>query len=441
MNTPIFDFLKAYNKKNGIRAHMPGHKGANILGCEELDITEISGADSLYEADGIIRESELNAASLFETGRTFYSTEGSSQCIKAMIYAVAVACGRKPVIAAARNVHKSFINAAALTDADVIWIKCKNSSSHYSGTVTAEDVEALISESNTIPDAVYITSPNYLGEITDIRAISFVTKKYGIPLIVDNAHGAYLKFFGMHPIELGADMCCDSAHKTLPSLTGGAYLHLSKNSAEKYEGIMRNALLLFGSTSPSYLIMASLDLCNKYISENIPKFREAAEKTENLKEFIKEKGFRLCGGEPLKITVSCNGSTLSEILREKNIECEFADRTSLVLMLSPQNTKNDFKQIQDAFSTLNPDDFTPIPYSECNFGKQLISIREAVFSPHKTVKTELAAGKICASPSVSCPPAVPVSISGEEITESQCKLMLECGIEYTEIVEKEQSLI
>ena len=124
METPICDFVRKYAESEEIRLHMPGHKGKNLLGLEALDITEIDGADSLYEADGIIRQSEENASELFDCP-TFYSTEGSSQCIRAMLYLAMLygkSRGKRPLIAAARNVHKTFLSAAALLDLDVLWL-------------------------------------------------------------------------------------------------------------------------------------------------------------------------------------------------------------------------------------------------------------------------------------------------------------------------------
>ena len=114
--------------------------------------------------------------------------------------------------------------------------------------------------------AFYLTSPDYLGGMQDIAALSAVCDAHGVPLLVDNAHGAYLRFLpggSRHPIDLGAAACCDSGHKTLPVLTGGAYLHLGPKAPVQEESTVRSALALFGSTSPSYLILQSLDACNR----------------------------------------------------------------------------------------------------------------------------------------------------------------------------------
>ena len=150
---------------------MPGHKGADYLGIEALDITEVTGADSLYEASGIIAESETNASALFGCP-TFYSTEGSSHCIRAMLYLCLLTArqkGLRPTVLAGRNAHKTFISAAALLDFDIRWIYPDESESYLACTVTPEKVaEALFSMDNT-PAAVYITSPDYLGNVADIQ--------------------------------------------------------------------------------------------------------------------------------------------------------------------------------------------------------------------------------------------------------------------------------
>ena len=257
MNTPLCDFVRRYADSGVLRLHMPGHKGLGEM--QRLDITEVAGADSLYEADGIIAESQENASRLFGCP-TFYSTEGSSQCIRAMVYLAVLHArlqGKVPVIAAGRNAHKTFLSAVALTDAQVTWLYPARQESYLSCPVTAADVQAL-GEDVT---ALYLTSPDYLGNMVDIAAISQVCRQKGILLMVDNAHGAYLRFLpeSLHPVDLGADLCCDSAHKTLPVLTGGAYLHVAHTDLLPYA---TNALALFGSTSPSYLILQSLDAVN-----------------------------------------------------------------------------------------------------------------------------------------------------------------------------------
>ena len=193
ITAPICEFVRRYRYSGALRMHMPGHKGTALLGPESLDLTEIEGADVLYHAEGIIRESEANAAALFGTKKTVYSAEGSSLCIRAMLYLAllhARANHKKPVIAAGRNAHKVFMTAAALLDLDIRWIY--GTESVISCAITPAQLEDVIVSEN--PAAVYITSPDYLGNIADIKSLSTVCKKHGILLLVDNAHGAYLRF-------------------------------------------------------------------------------------------------------------------------------------------------------------------------------------------------------------------------------------------------------
>ncbi|MGN1132836.1 MAG: arginine decarboxylase, partial [Oscillospiraceae bacterium] len=250
--TPINDFVNEYRNKNFSRFHMPGHKGVCLHGMEPLDITEIKGADYLYDAEGIIGESERLTSRLFGTQKTLYSTEGSSLSIKAML-AVIVLCrkdtAQKPYIIASRNVHKAFIDGCCLLDIDVDWVYAEKSGGLCSSLVTADEIEDAIRNAKRKPDGIYVTSPDYLGNILDIESIAGVCRRYGIPLAVDNAHGAYLKFLkkSRHPMDLGADLCSDSAHKTLPVYTGGSYLHISKNAPKEFADCAKSAMSLFAS--------------------------------------------------------------------------------------------------------------------------------------------------------------------------------------------------
>lgn len=444
MNKPIFDFVKNYVDSNPVRMHMPGHKGKNILGCESLDITEIGGADVLYGGEnGIIKQSENNASQLFGTAHTYYSTQGSSLCINAMLALISM---EKPLgkvrILASRNVHKSFVHAAALLDLQVSWVYPKASSHICSAHISAADIENVLKESSDLFDAVFVTSPDYLGHLLDIKSIAEICKSYNIPLLVDNAHGAYLAFANenLHPINLGADICCDSAHKTLPVLTGGAYLHISKNSPQ-YCKNATSALSLFASTSPSYLILQSLDLCNDYLENDFKNdLEKCIIKTDSLKNRLKSSGICVVESEALKIVIDIKKSgfsfkTLCDLFKKHNIEYEFADEDFLVMMTSPQNSDSDYERLYNALSSLEKHIEAP-PLNEMLTQKHesALSIRQATFAKHKTVFADEALGKICAMPLVSCPPAVPVVISGEIITQDDIKILKRCNIDKIDIV-------
>lgn len=443
MNTPICDFVKNYINSQTERMHMPGHKGMPLLGCEPFDITEISGADSLYEADGIIAESERNASRLFGTKATFYSAEGSSLCIRAMIFLAlryAKINGKKPLIAAGRNAHKTFVTAAALLDFDIEWLPSAENSGYLSCSIDFCAAERIIAEKS--PSALYITSPDYLGNTADLKKISALCKKYGVLLIVDNAHGAYLKFLpeSRHPIDSGADLCCDSAHKTLPVLTGGAYLHISESAPDFFVDEARNALSVFGSTSPSYLIMQSLDAANAYIANGYAqKLAEFIPKVSELKEKLASIGYSLCGDEVLKITVmpksyGYTGNALADELREKGIECEFSDPDYIVFMLSPERGEEGIKKLFEALSGIAKKTEIPEKPPVSFIPERVMSVREAVFSPSETVPSAMSEGRVLAALNVGCPPAVPIAVCGERIDSKAAEMFKYYGIESCEVI-------
>ncbi len=495
--TPICDFVHSYVLSGTARFHMPGHKGLY-----PHDITEIKGADSLYEASGVILESEKYASELFGTAATFYSTEGSSQCIRAMLALATCfksdnttnpvknnskSCSdpgyfhspSRPVILAVRNVHRAFITAAALLDLDIKWLYPENSSySLCSCHISARQVQDALASMEVKPAAVYITSPDYLGNIADIKAISEVVHEYGIMLLVDNAHGAYLHFLEqpLHPIDLGADMCCDSAHKTLPALTGCAYLHISNNAPVSCISNARRALSMFGSTSPSYLLLQSLDKVNEYLSGDWPhRLSECINKINKCKKLITDCGFIIMSDnlpandhcrinnsavrnscrsdcavmnspgspdndhnaldnyifEPCKITIyaprsGMEGKTLAEELRKYKIECEYADPDFVVLMISPDNSEDDLDRLCKALKNIAAafkiktiqSGFNDIHTLPILRPVQAVSVREAFLSNSREVSVDEAVGMICADTAITCPPAIPVVVCGEVISDS-----------------------
>ena len=444
MNTPIVDFVSQYAQKGGARFHMPGHKGVSFLGVEALDITEVDGADVLGAAEGIIAESERNASELFGTAHSFYSTEGSTLCIKAMLALATMGeDGERPLILAARNAHKAFIYAAAMLDLDVAWLYPR-AGEHLCGChVTAKEIEARLSELPRRPRAVYLTSPDYLGNIADVAGIATVCKTYGVPLLVDNAHGAYLNFLSpsQHPIALGAAMCCDSAHKTLPVLTGGAYLHISKSASSEILLAARDRMALFATTSPSYVVLQSLDLCNRYLADGYPERLAACiEKIDDVKRKIADMGFSVADGEPLKIVIAANrsgytGEELATLLRARDVEIEMADSEYAVLMVTPENTDFDFERLLAALSQIAPK--KPIAAAEPlpMIGEvQRTSIRRAMLAPSELIPIDSAIGRICAAPCVSCPPAIPIVVSGEEISERSVDLLRRYGIACVRVI-------
>ena len=287
MSTPICDFVRRYAGGGAVRLHMPGHKGCGPLGFEALDITEIDGADDLFHPEGIIARSEENAGAIFGA-HTLYATGGSTLCIQTMVQLLAVYArsrGQRPLLLAGRNAHKAFVNAAALLDVPVRWLCPAAGEAYYSGAVTPEQLEWELARSREPVTAVYLTCPDYLGELPDVAALATVCRRAGVLLAVDNAHGAYLKFLSpsRHPMDLGADLCCDSAHKTLPVVTGGAYLHIAHQAPELLHRQAKASMGLFGSSSPSYLILQSLDAANELLADYPEKLQALLPQLESLR--------------------------------------------------------------------------------------------------------------------------------------------------------------
>ncbi len=496
MDTPIYDFVQQYRAQSAMRLHMPGHKGQGLLGCEGLDITEIEGADNLFAPceGGIIAQSEENARSLFGTAQTHYSAAGASACIGAMLYLAKLTAptGRQGVFAA-RNAHKAFVQACALLRIAPHWLyaKAEDAQGLCGCVITPEALEEALcaaqTHPKTLPIAVYITSPDYLGTLADVAALAAVCARYDTPLLVDNAHGAYLKFLpkSQHPIDLGAAMCCDSAHKTLPVLTGGAYLHIAKakeahggvqtgnagtqtdnanietGNAPRQGGVCGNAvkaacgilprdaktaLSLFSSTSPSYLILQSLDVCNATLAGGYAaQLAACVQRCNALKSALAAQGVAVCEGEPLKLVLDCRAMgvapcAVAQVLREAHIEPEFVDAEYLILMLSPAHTGAQMQFLQEVLcealhaqagaASLPP--APPMPTQH----RVAMPLHEALFARGEVCTPTQAVGRICRVASVSCPPAVPIVVSGEVITAADAALFDYYGIEAVEVVAK-----
>lgn len=406
MNTPISEFLDDYESREMLRLHMPGHNGE-----QPRDITEIYGADSLYETEdskGIIAHSERIAALVFGAERTCYSAGGSTLAIQAALALLKERGCR--TIAAGRCSHRSLVSAAALLDMDIKWL--------YPGEYPSCDVDCS-KEALEGADALFITNVDYYGGTCRIS-------DPGIPVVCDNAHGAYLRFiskagFGreyLHPMEFGFPVIsAESAHKTLPVLTGGAYLHFSKGTDYSRA---KEMMALFGSTSPSYLILDSLDKFNGRITSDMDMVNRACASVVRLKKRLSVVGFSLRRSDHLRVTVDArawgySGTEMAEVLRANGVECEMADENYMVLLFSAVTTPDDCQRAGIAMELIPRRDPLPQVKYPVVRPKKETSIREAVFRKQHSVPVGQAEGGICGGIQVSCPPGIPVVMPGERI--------------------------
>ena len=399
-----------------------------------MDLTEIAGTE------GLIARCEARTTALFGSARTLWTTEGSSHAVRAMVWLAAVRYRARrpgtPRIAAARNVHKSFLYACALAGADPVWIWPDAPGDRCACPVSPASLARTLDAMSDPPAAAYVTSPDYLGGTQDLAGLAEVCHARGVPLLVDGAHGAYLRFLdpSRHPLDLGADLVCDSAHKTLPVLTGGAYLHIGRGAPVSFLGWARGALDLTGSTSPSWLTLASLDLCDLYLSDG---YRERLAGTvrelDALRERLRGQGWTIEESDPLRIVIRGDGTALADRLRQGGIEAEHADRDHLVLMPGPENSGEDRERLAAVLGRWDGPPPTP-PVLPSARGEIVLSLRDALSAPRETVPVEEAVGRICAAPTVSCPPAVPVVMPGERIGPEAVELSRYYGVGTMDVV-------
>jgi arginine/lysine/ornithine decarboxylase len=293
--------------------------------------------------------------------------------------------------------------------------------------------------------AVFVTSPDYLGNMLDIRALASTAHRHGLLFLCDNAHGSYLRFAepSLHPLSLGADMTSDSAHKTLPVLTGGAFLHISENAPKGLEDDARNALLMFGSTSPSYLILRSLS----EVTERVKKedYVRTSKNLAKLRKELESLGYLFYGNEPLKLVFDLRHSALSgeefgDAMRTHRIECEYSDPDFLVTMWTPfNNFPEDGEKLFKAAKALLP------AYKKSSGQKPELSTHlpkvkhqpyEVLYRPHFTMKVTDPAlpGHVAADALISCPPAVSPVVAGEIIDENAIKILKYYGFETVEVL-------
>lgn len=431
----LLDVLNGYHNTL-LPMHMPGHKRNEELApylaalTARLDVTEVDGLDDLHHPNGILRDGMAQTAALWGSHRAFWLVNGSTCGILAGIYA-AVPTGGKVICA--RNCHKSVYNGLSLVQAEPVFLLPDTDHlAGISGPISPESVTAALDQN---PDAklVIITSPTYEGVLSDIAGICRISHARGVPLLVDEAHGSHLGFgygFPDGAVHAGADIVIHSLHKTLPSLTQTAVLHFSGNLID--ERCIENGLAVFETSSPSYLLMASISGCVELIKTRGKELFFAWQ--DHLKSFYSRTGdlhnlaVMACEWlrDPSKIVIftgsaGMTGSELAEILRRKyRIETEMAAGNYIVAMTGMGDTAETLGAFADAVldidlhtSKADPE-YIPAPV----LPERTMTPAQAAYLPNTAVPLALSAGKISAEYVWAYPPGVPLIVPGEIISEN-----------------------
>ncbi|MCH3973287.1 MAG: amino acid decarboxylase [Oscillospiraceae bacterium] len=418
MKTPLYTALQQHRALHRAPFHTPGHKcapGALPPDLLALDYTELPDTDSLFEASGPILQAEQAAAALFGAKRTLFSAGGCSLCIQTMLR---LACPQGGTVLCARNAHRTAANAMALLGLTPMW------------AMPQEMLSILRYNTNSI-NACYVTSPDYYGRILDIPALSEACHRRGIPLLVDNAHGTHLAFTkpDLHPLHQGASMTADSAHKTLNVLTGGAWLQIGE---ERYVDAAKAAMSLFASTSPSYPIMASLDLARAFLQENPHAFAPVQRSVQALSQAAMSRGIPNVSDDPARLAlctaeIGISGTAAAQIFRANGVEPEMADAAYVVLIATPWNTAEDFVRAEKAVNALPLAEPLPRLPDLPDLPPVRLPLREAVFAPSHTVLLQDAVGHVAAEAACPCPPGIPVVMPGEEVTAQAVQFLRRYG--------------
>ena len=475
MKRNLFEELKTYGESDFYPFHMPGHKRNPDSGflpeMYKIDITEIDGFDNLHHAEGIIKNAQEKAASLYHSKETFYLINGSTVGILTSIAALSDR-GKKLIMA--RNCHKAVYHGAFLNQLETEYIYPKMIEEFgISDGITAQQVEDKIQEiilregisdeqAGKLIAGIVVTSPTYDGILSDVNSIVKIAHNYGIPVIVDQAHGAHFGFHSAFPenaVSDGADLVIHSTHKTLPAPTQTALLHynsllVSLETVKKY-------LRIYQSSSPSYVLMAGIDSCMDFVKregqerlEQLLIFRkELSERSKELKKIkiypsMLERGinghdiskiFFQGTEEPGRLLISVRGSgftgqQLYDVLRETyHLQMEMCASDYVIAILSMMDRKEGFDRLWKALSETDKlltntekntkEEKTQFP-EYCHFQPDVVlKISDAYMAEEESVPLREAKGRIVSEFVNLYPPGIPLLVPGEKIDDKMIPMI------------------
>lgn len=453
----LYDKLKSFGQSDAYPFHMPGHKrrGMDFVNPYQIDITEIEGFDNLHHAQGILKEAEERAAGLYGSEETHFCVNGSTAGILSAISACAP-CGSR--ILMARNCHKAAYHAVFLRQLEVSYIYPQQVTGLgiNCGLLPESIEEMLIKHPDT--RAVFITSPTYDGIVSDVEGIAEAAHRHNVPLIVDEAHGAHFGFHGYFPessVKKGADIVIHSLHKTLPSLTQTSLVHVNGKFADR--AALRDYLGIYQTSSPSYVLMASMDSCMGLLQERgeelfesyakrLKRFRDRAEGLQVIRVADIERSPDIYDVDLSKIIISdsrgkIQGNELYERLRcDYGLWLEMAAGSYALAMTSVMDTGEGYDRLIEALysldrmasparaSTAGGTKRCGLQGSEDCLGQGRLPENEAVLPiwkaaqrgskeyRRKRVLFQESRGEICAEYVYLYPPGIPLIVPGEKIS-------------------------
>lgn len=425
MPTPLYDALKEYAQKNPARFHMPGHKGKflpapELAGLAPIDLTELLPTGNLYEAGEPFDSAQRLWAELFGFDFCQFLTGGSTMGIHTGL-ALCAGPGEKALVD--RGCHRAVFNALALLDLEPVWLERPwLDSENLIGPISPEMVEEKLKQHPDIK-TVCITSPTYAGVLSDVEAISQIVHARGGTLFVDGAHGAHLPFLGVDPFR-GADAAAISAHKTLPAMGQSALLFVNGMDPDR----VRRTASIFGSSSPSYPMLASMDLARDWLlGEGRWEYRRTACRVFEFRQAFPslKDGLSL---DPCRLTLKVkDGPAFARALEERGIFPEMEDGGHVVLICTAQDSDGDLYRLEGVLVELQErmGDCAPIPAPP--LPERVSSPRAALFAPGELRTLRNCEGEVSACQIAPYPPGVPVVAPGERITKKELAYLEKIG--------------
>ncbi len=446
VKAPIVEALKIAYDNPTYQFHIPGHTKGNaifkdfkkLVGEKVLTVDttdEFDNLGTLHPATGPIKEAQELAAEAFGAKKTFFLLNGSTSGNLALAMALTKK-GQKILVN--RNCHRSILTGLIISGAEPVWI-CPNKIEDWSvwGNIEANKVDKMLTENKDI-SMVWITNPTYEGVVSDIKAISLVCKKHGVPFIVDEAHGCLWNFNKDLPetaLKLGADAVVHSLHKTGGSMSQSSMLHISKDSCLD-EVAIEKALKLLHTTSPSLLLLASLDASRANLQskkgqkllekavENAKYLRKRLDQIPNLHQLKGDFGYKTDVTKVFVKIDGLSGKRLESILEiDFKIEVESASDIGVLILCNLGNKRSEFKYLADALEKIAENHYQDIYYLEKRKHMPMLdpiikmSLRDAFYAEKERIPKSEAIGRISAEVVAECPPGISILLPGELITE------------------------